>query len=928
MMLTHQSKSGPDGNVAARALFKQADLLQTKLRAPLSRSNSISRRLLIERLNENRNARLILVTAPAGFGKTTLLVEWLAQMPGSRAVWVSLEEAENDFERFWRYVLAALQEVDSSFGARLANYPDPVGAWPGLLAADLEQCGDPLHLVLDDYHVIHNAAVHQSLNHLWQHLPPHAHLVIASRADPPLPLARLRVRDELFELRAADLQFTEAETGAYLNQVMKLELSADDVGRLARRTEGWPAGLYLVARLLLDRDRAERHHFIATFSGSNHLILNYLLEEVLQQQPPDVRDFLLRTSILNRLSDPLCAAVTEQPLDVAAQTLTRLAQDNLFVIPLDDEGRWFRYHSLFAESLALRLRESAPQLWDEIHRKAYAWCARNGYTERAISHALAGHDFEGAAALIEAAGDRIWTAGDPAVPLHWLDALPRSLIEQRPALRLLYAWLLFLHDRWPEVTPLWEETGAMLVAQPPGGNAYRGHWAAIGGAMYAHHLQPEETTRLSELALTLLPPEDHVWRAVSRINLGLAYQAQGHTGRAASQYKGILDDCITRGDLYLVFVTLAHLIEACFAQGRLYEAQEYSERLRELEALPGGRTLALQANADVDLGRLAYERNDLPTAERLLAPAVDHLWPGGQPRMVLAARLALVQLYNTRGDDASVRDHLSLAQEMVTRLRMTAEENLVRAYVARQALREQRWDDVRGWQEASGLSYRDLPDFRREFEHMVLAEVLIAEGRYEQAESLLARLRNAAERAGRLGSDLVLSLFSVLALTHQKRETEAEAMARYALGLAQPQGYVRTLLDFGPPLLHVLMRPTVRRVCPDYVDRLCRAFQAESQPPPRRPAPGERHQNGHHLTPDIARGSLLLEPMLAEKLTPREWEILAMIAGGASNQEIADDLILSVGTVKGHVNHIFGKLDVHNRTAAVARARDYGLIKN
>lgn len=936
-MHTHQLKRGPGRNRTGPAPDRQAELLHTKLLAPLPRPNLIARRLLIERLNKARDARLLLITAPTGFGKTTLLSEWLAQLSCEGepclAAWVSLEEAENDFEMFWRYLMAALQRVDPSLGARAtgvsgppAEKPVAVDTWPGILIADLEQSNKSLYLVLDDYHVIHNVAVHQSLNYLWQHMPAHAHLVFISRADPPLPLARLRVQDALFELRSADLQFTDAESAAYLNEVMMLELSPDDVGRLARRTEGWPAGLYLVARLLLDRDRAERHQFIATFSGSNHLILNYLLEEVLQQQPPEVRNFLLRTSILSRLSVSLCAAVTDQPLDVTAQALARLAQDNLFLIPLDEEGCWFRYHSLFAESMATRLGESAPQLWNEIHHKAYAWCVNNGYTERAITHALAGKDFDAAANLIELAGDGIWTGGDLAVALHWLDMLPRSLIEERPMLRLLYAWLLFLHDRWPEVTPLWEKTGSLLAERDPGaGNICRGRWAAIGGAMCAHHLQPEETIRLSELALALLPPDDHVWRAVGSINLALAYYAQGNTGKAACQYKAILDGCNTRGELYLVFVALAHLIEACFAQGRLFEAQVYSERLRELEALPGGQALELEANANVNLGRLAYERDDLPGAERLLSRAIDRLWPDGQPRMVLAARLALSRLFETRGDCSSAREQLALALEMVTCRRMAPEESIVRAHLARLALREGRWDDVRAWQEASDLGYRDLPDFRREFEHVVLAEVLIAEGRYEQAESLLARLRSAAERAGRSGSDLILSLLAVVALVHQKREAEAEAMARHALILAQPQGYVRSLLDLGPSLLHILMRPTVRRMAPDYVDRLCRAMQTPFQPPASH-LPSGRHHNGHNLTPLMARESSLMEPISPEKLTPREWEILAMIAEGASNQQIADDLILSVGTVKGHVNHIFGKLDVHSRTAAVARARDFGLI--
>ncbi len=790
-MRTQDAVSRANGIRVGPESFSQTGLLQTKLYKPHPRPNTISRERLIERLNSNGDVRLVLISAPAGFGKSTLAAEWLGstrEPGGSNPVaWVSLEEADNDLGRFWRYVVGAFQTVDPTIGERLDAMLarpalPPAETWLGSLLNDLALLGRPFVLVLDDYHVIHTRSIHQSLNYLLQHLPAGMRLVLIARADPPLPLARLRVQDELVELRAADLRFDTEEIEHYLNAVLELGLSPDDLDRLESRTEGWPAGVHLAARSLQGHELAARRDFIHSFSGSNHFVLNYLLEEVLQQQQPAVRDFLLRTALLSRLSGPLCAAVTDQPVPTAAHILTRLAHDHLFVIPLDDAGHWFRYHSLFAEALETRLRENDSSLWNEIHRKASQWCATNGHTERAIVHALACRDHDTAAALIEEVGDKTWSTGDIAAPLRWLDALPRAIIGQRMALRLLYIWILFLHDRWGEAQALWEETGRLLdteTGQDDG--ACRGRWAAIGAAMGAHRLLPEETVRLTQQALSLLPSTDHIWRVVSQINLGLAYQAQGNAGPAATNYRAMADVCIAQGNLYLAFAALAHLTEVCHMQGHLYEAQATCERLQELESTPGGRTLALRANANIGFGRLAYERNDLLTAERLLDDAVGRIWPGGQPRMVLVARTVLSRIHELRGERAAARRELNALLEMVTGLSMSAEEKSVRALLARLALHEGRWDDVLTWQETAVLSAQDLPDFRREFEHVVLVDVLIGSGHLGEAEALLARLRSAAERSGRAGSHMALSLRYAVVLAQQKRLQEADSVMRHVL---------------------------------------------------------------------------------------------------------------------------------------------------
>ena len=511
-------------------------------------------------------------------------------------------------------------------------------------------------------------------------------------------------------------------------------------------------------------------------------------------------------------------------------------------------------------------------------------------------------------ALIAAVGDKTWTTGEIGTLLRWLDALPRPLLAEHLPVRLLYAWGLFLHDRWDEATKLWEETGAQLDRlSEPDQRPHRGQWAAIGAAMAAHRQEPEQTIRLAQQALGLLPVEDRTWRAVSHIDLGLAYLAQGNPAQAAGIFRSAAELSLMQQNVYLAFAALGHLGDACLVQGRLHESQAAWERLQQLEEMPGGRELALRANGDIGLGLLASERGDLLTAERLLREGLERIWPGGQPRVVIWGRMALSAVYAARGDHTAAQRQLDQAAALVRHLGLPAEGRVVEAHLARLALRDGRIGDVAYWQEHAGITADDPPDYRLEMEHRVLAEVLIANGQYDAAEALVSRLRVAAESLRRHGSTIPLLLLQALALAGQKRLPEAEAALRRAVFLAEPQGYIRTFVDQGAPLLELLRRPGVRQQSPHYVNQLLRAFN-------------DRADSSTLLVTDEDEVGLL------EELTPREREILSLIARGASNQEIADRLVLSVGTVKGHVNHIFSKLGVHNRTAAVAHARELGLI--
>lgn len=898
-----------------RGTPEPSHLSASRLRRPALPSDAIPRPHLVQRLNAH-DSGLTLVSAPAGFGKTTLVSEWLAGMDNSPAAWLSLERGDNDTGRFWRYAVTALQAIDPAIGLRLADMLrrpplPPAEVWLDVLLEDLAGAASPVALVLDDYHVIHNRAIHKSLNYLLQHWPAGARMVLITRADPPLPLARLRVHDQLLEVRASDLLFTPAEIAHYVNKNNGAGLSADDLQRIARRTEGWPVGVHLAARSLQGCDADRRSDLIRTFSGSNRFVFSFLLEEVLQQQPAEVGEFLTRTSILPRFSAPLCAAVAGITADEAGRILARLAQGNLFVAPLDDDGCWYRYHTLFAEAMEAELRGNDADLWRELHRRAAVWCADNDHSEWAIEHALVAGDFETAADHIERVGDAMWATKDAVQLLRWLEALPERLIESRDGLRLLHVWLLVLNHRRPEAIALQEKA----ALAPPDTGGLRGRWAAIGGALCEIQGKPVEAIRLSRAALDHLPETDGLWRAVAQLHLGLSCQALGNVKPAAETYRQMIDMCLGRGFLFPAVTATALLIDTCHAQGRLYEAQALSERMQAMENLPGGAELCPRAGGQILLGRLAYERNDLAGAEAAICGAIGRLCSGAQSRLGVSGFVVLSLIAQASGETAAARRYLESALDLVAYAWPDADDRPVRAHLARLALHEGRWNDVRCWQATAGISPDDLPYPRREFEQRVLAEILLAEGENRQAEALLARLRAAAERSGRAGSELPITLLYAVALARQQRFAEAEAAVRRVLPLAQSQGYARTFLDAGPQIAGLLRRPGLRQFAPAYVERLLQAFDAEGG------HYGARPGNGAHPPGEI-------DEALLDHLTPREWEILSMIARGASNQEIADRLVLSVGTVKGHVNHIFSKLDVHNRTAAVARARDFQLIES
>ena len=910
--------------------------LVTKLSIPPLRPahSLVSRPRLLARLNQALTRRLTLVSAPAGFGKTTLLSEWVHQphhqdgQPVAVA-WLSLDQGDNDAGRFLGYLGAALQATWDGTGeaalAALAAPPPflPEPAMPGLIN-QLNRLPYHVVLVLDDYHLIDVEPVHRVLALLLDHLPPRFHLVIASRTRPPLPLARLRARQQLLELDTADLRFSPDEAAAFLNQVMGLHLSSGDITALELRTEGWIAGLQLAALSMLGREDVT--HFIAAFTGSHRYILDYLVEEVLQRQSPATQTFLLKTSILNRLTGSLCEAVTGQP--EGQVTLARLEQANLFIVPLDDDRRWYRYHHLFAGLLRHRLRHfplpgGATADLPELHRRASEWYERHGQTAEAMGHALSGADAARAIRLVEPVARTMLSRSEMATLLSWLDVLPEELDRSQNHLSLFHAWALVLTGHLDVVEPPEAEGAASPVEGLGGLNVslatLPGELAAIRATAAYFRRDFGRAVELSEQALAGLAEDNLFLRAALALNLGVASSWTGEVTRASRAFAQAATISRLAGNQHVTLIALWNQGQLELEQGRLLKTAELYRQALELveHQRRHGQPLSPAAGgAYVGLGCLLYERNSLAEAEQYLQTGLSLAEPGAEIAILTAGRIALSRLKLAQHDVAGAFETVRQAQEL-------ARQNND-SYWAAQAAAQQAWlwlsqardrADKRAlqaavrWAAESGLGETDPPVYLREVEHLALARLLIQQGRQqaglpalEAASRLLERLRQVTAEAGRAGRTLEVLALLALAYHGQHRPEQALAALDQAFSLARPEGYQRLFLDEGPPMETLLRRAASRGIAPDYVNRLLAAFAAAE--------PGQQPAG----------------PALVEPLSERELEILHLVAGGRSNQDIARELALTVGTVKWHLNNIYGKLNVRSRTQAVAQARRLKLL--
>jgi len=939
-------------------------LLRTKLYIPPLRPEWVSRPRLIERLDAGLDRKLTLVSAPAGFGKTTLLGEWIAShrrggprserrgtdacprgrgtavlAPGEptgartaplQVAWLSLDEGDDDPIRFLTYLIAALQQADEGIGQDLLASLHALQPRPSLVQDSLSACINQIDarsargrivLVLDDYHLITSPEIHRALVYLLDHLPRNLHLVIATRADPPLHLSRLRGRGQLSELRQSDLSFSAGEVASYATQVMGVELSPEDVALLTARTEGWVTGLQMAALAVQRRDAANVSAFLATLSGRQEHIVDYFVDEVLSSQPDSVQTFLLHTSILERLSGPLCDAVCDVQgegveLHSGQRVLERLQEANLFLISLDDERRWYRYHRLFADLLRQRLLQSDPVLVPELHRRASRWYEGSGFIEEAIDHALRGDDPGQAALLIEQVAEEIFMRGQLVLLTAWFDALPDEMTSQRPMLGLYRAAVLLLDGEPPSrIQPYLRAaaTQGIPAAVTLGTTVLRALIALWQGDV-------AQSIELGRQALASLPEHDLFWRGTVAANLGIAYLYGGtdpDLGEQMLQQAARMGE--QAGNVMGAVIALCNLAELRVVQGQLDAAKTLYDRALALATDDLGHRLPIAGMAVAGLAGLLQEWNELEQAERLLATAAD-LDDAEIPVGILAVdgHLALARVKASQGE-------IQAAQAAIDRARTAAvgtgatefDDWLVAAMQARLWIAQGQLERAAGWARRRGLvgergdgtrakSSGDVgpgtaPYFVYELERLALAELWMAQGEVERAIDLLEALLARSRALQRTDTAIKVLILIALAFHRLQRPDQALAALAQALTLAQPGRYVRTFVDRGAPMADLLLQALAQGKSVDYVRRLLAAF------PPGRASSARR-------------------PELVEPLSDRELQVLRLLATHLSNAEIGEQLTISVNTVRFHARNIYAKLNVHARSDAVQRARELGLL--
>ena len=902
------------------AKLTDRQILKAKLYVPRCRPNAVSRPRLHERLNEGVRRELTVVSAPAGFGKTTLLADWSrrSELP---VAWISLDERDDDPVRFFMYLIAAIGKVHEGFGkstrAFLSSLKSKEELDPVLTALSNEILESPRDfvLVLDDYHTIRSEAIHDALAFLLDHSPPPMHLVVAGRTSPPLPLSRLRARGRLTELGVPDLRFTLEEAADFLGRTMGLNLTADRVATLEQGTEGWIAGLQLAAHALRGGEDAAGP--VEAIAGGARHVFDYLADEVLSRQPEDVREFLLKTSIVETLSGPLCDALTDAA--EGREMLERLEKANLFLVPLDEGGRYYRYHHLFAAFLRERLQRLHPDAILELHRRAGLWYEGDGCLAGAVEHALAAEDFDRAADLIEEETGVRRRYVDASLLLRWLGALPTGLVRLRPQLCLLYAWALVhsgeledaeLRLRDAEAT-LRLGDGVATAALSDEERTVLGEICIIRARMAAMRENAPLTTELCNQALDLLPEGELHLRGDVALDLGHAYCSVGDLESAGDAFARAAATGRAADDLRTALFALRYQASLEISRGQLRKAEDMlSAGQRLAERRPGG-VPSVAGMIHTGMGELRYERGELNEARRLLETGIEHGRRSGEVKILVYGYVNLARVLIARGDAEKAH---SLIREAG---RLTPRWPLIWAWQARLYLAQGEVESAARWAREYGAT-QDYLSYPRHFERITMARVLLGEGRTDEALNSLGRLLEGAVSEGRMAH--AIELLVLLALASERRGAIGEALGHLerALALAQPEGFVRLFLDEGPPMAALLERLIRERrddgsyaaASEGYTGRLLEHFAIEA-------ALCDSPGNG------VSRSSR--GPGL-EPLSEREVEVLERVAAGRSNAEIARELYLSVGTVKAHLHHIFGKLLVRNRSQAVARARELRLL--
>lgn len=898
-------------------------ILTTKLFIPQLPSNLLSRYRLIEKLNQSIQYKLTLISAPAGYGKTTLLSDYIREC-GLSVAWLSLDEGDDDIKRFLLYVISALQTINPKFGmsnVSLLDSPQQISIESILtdLINELSKTMENFILVLDDYHLIESNEIDETLLFIIDHLPHQMRLVISSRTDPSLPLPRLRARGHMAEIREKELRFNLEEVGTFLESSMGINISANNVATLESHTEGWITGLQLAAISMQGLDNPEEiSRFVGNFSSSHRFILDYLIDEVLQQRPEGTREFLLQTSILDRLSDALCNAVTGR--DNCQEILETLESANLFIIPLDNERVWYRYHHLFGELLQFRLQRATPQLIPELHRRASAWYAENDAMSEAIAHSLAAEDFKQAAQLTEQTFfDRMSRGEDLSMMLARLVAIPDNIIRAHPRLGVMFAWMLSLTLKLDEVEPRLVDVETRFADQLP--EDLKRQIAFIRVEVLRHQGDFLKTIAGSLQILETLPEEmsftDQQTYTGLVSNLAWGYLLAGDVNMAQKWFRESI--AIGQHSITLTLLGLFGLALTWELKGQLQQAFEtcyYGFQLVEETPQKIGGEVPARVYMHLKLGNLLREQDQLKEAERHLTRGLEL----GQKWNYIGdtmrdGYLDLSKLRLAQGDFPGALDVLHQAEQLIPYYRsIQSFGDTIEAHKARVNL---------AWATASGNSghlnpvtnWVDKRDFlvsrstesiNEEFEYLVWVRLLIAQNQSEKAIRALEGLIESATENGRFGRVIEMKILQSLA--HQALGDFMKALTALgsALFMAEPEGYVRLFVDEGPPMKELLQKAIAGGVAVDYVSRLLSRFDWERE---------------HTDTIKDPQQSTLIEP-----LSRRELEVLGLLAEGSTNQEIAEKLVIAVTTAKKHVSNILGKLGVTNRTQAVTRARELKLL--
>jgi LuxR family maltose regulon positive regulatory protein len=893
-------------------------LLATKLSVPPAWPDWLPRPRLIERLSEGLRCKVTLISAPAGFGKTTLLSQWTRQSAVPVA-WVSLDRGDNDPARFWAYFIAALQTLHRGIGmAALAMLQSPQSPpieplLTGLIN-EIAEVRAPYALVLDDLHVVADQRVNAGLAFLADHSPPQMHLILSSRADPPWPLARLRARHEMIELRARDLRFTPEEVASFVNEAVKLELSPEDAAALEDRTEGWIVGLQMAVLSMAGRE--DLSGFIRTLRGSHRFILDFLVEEVLDRQSPDIQDFLLETSILEPITAPLCNAVTGR--DDSWAVLGRLEHANLFLVPLDDERRWYRYHHLFADLLRSRLEQARPDLPPTLHHRAGEWYERRGQIVEAVGHALQSGDVDWIERLVAGNALAVIYHGELATVVSWLNALPEEVMRSRPRLCVAHAWALAYAGELEAIEPLLQAAEATLAgrgeqiqALVSSGSERRqteGHITAIRAYVAALKGAWSPAAELADEALQRLPEADWAVRGWTAVVLGCALRSQGHFAAAAQAFAEAIAASRTAGDNNLGVDALWEQAELQWAQGKLHQVMSTcAEALQPANQSTsgGGWQLPVTGYIYTLMSDVLREWNDLESALRYAVEGLELCKHWGQADALAQAYLRLAKVHQAVGGVDRALDAIREARQ-ATRGLSPWYAIIAGAREARIRLGQGDVPAATRWLQESGLHVGQELKIEYQIAYVALAKVLMAQGRLDESLGLLARLLKMAEAAGAMAASIGIFILQALVLWAPGEGDQALAALERALCLAEPEGYVRIFIDEGAPMGVLLRQAAVRGIKLDYVNKLLAALESETSDKRQRP----------RLAP-----SSLVEP-----LSERELEVLRLLTTHLSSTEIAQELVISVSTVRSHIKNVYGKLDVHTRADAVRRARELDLL--